>query len=233
MVRYSSEMLLAEEYLLLSLDEKSGREIVPAQKLRPALAAALLAELALVERIRFTPRDAGWHNSGRVIVTSTESTGDAVLDQALRSIEERKDPKVASLVSETSTKRLSKGLRKRLAERLVETGVLQETRTEMLEMRRWYVVEPRVVEEIRGRLHKCLIDNETPTDRTLTLVALLHATKLLGKVVHTDDRAALKDRVADLSAGDWAGRAVQDAIDDLIWTLGVTMSVSTFATMGN
>ena len=52
-------MLIAEELLLLSFDDETGRRTLAAEKLDPALGGALLAELALMERIGITPDSAG------------------------------------------------------------------------------------------------------------------------------------------------------------------------------
>ena len=44
-------MLIAEEYLLLALDEESGKPRIGSDRLEPALGGALVAELALMERV--------------------------------------------------------------------------------------------------------------------------------------------------------------------------------------
>jgi hypothetical protein len=50
---------MAEEYLLLCLDDKTGRPRIGRDRLDPALGGALVAELALRERVGITPRAAG------------------------------------------------------------------------------------------------------------------------------------------------------------------------------
>ena len=64
-------MLMAEEYLLLCLDDQTGRPRIGSDRLEPALGGALVAELALMERIGVTPHDAGWNKRGRVTITSS------------------------------------------------------------------------------------------------------------------------------------------------------------------
>jgi hypothetical protein len=44
---------------------------------------------------------------------------------------------------------------------------------------------------------------------------LLHVTGLLPKVVATEDKRALKARAKELTEGDWAAKAVKDAIDEV------------------
>ena len=52
-------MLIAEEYLLLALDDETGKPRIGSDRLEPALGGALLAELALRERVGVTPQEAG------------------------------------------------------------------------------------------------------------------------------------------------------------------------------
>ena len=79
-------MLIAEEFLLLSLDNESGRPMIGGDRLRPALGGALVAELALMERIGVTPNDAGWRKRGRITITDLTPTDDPELDEALRKL---------------------------------------------------------------------------------------------------------------------------------------------------
>ena len=51
-------MLIAEEFLLLCLDDETGRKRIEGDRIDPALTAALLVELALLERVRVEPKDA-------------------------------------------------------------------------------------------------------------------------------------------------------------------------------
>ena len=72
---------------------------------------ALVAELALMERIGVTPHEAGWNKRGRVTITSLTPTDDPELDAALHKLAENEGKKVKDLLSEYSTKkrRLSHG----------------------------------------------------------------------------------------------------------------------------
>ena len=72
-------MLIAEEYLLLALDERTGKLRVGSDVLGPALGGALVAELALRERIGVTPHEAGWSKRGRVTITDLTPTDDPEL----------------------------------------------------------------------------------------------------------------------------------------------------------
>jgi hypothetical protein len=59
------------------------------------------------------------------------------------------------------------------------------------------------------------VGGHTPTERTVALIALLNATGQLPKVVVGADKKALKARAKELSEGDWAAKAVKQAIDEV------------------
>ncbi len=211
-------MLIAEEFLLLSLGDESGRALIGGDKLQPGLGGALLAELALMERIGVTPRSDGWRQRGRVSVTSLKPTDDPVLDATLAKIAEREGRKVSKLISDMSTRRITKGLKDRLLERLVARGVLAQEKSRMLGFiprTTWPLADATVEDDVRQRLQSALIAGLTPTERTVTLIAIMEVTGLLTKVVPTEDKKALRARAKTLTEGDWAAKAVKDAIDEV------------------
>jgi Golgi phosphoprotein 3 (GPP34) len=212
-------MLIAEEYLLLALDETTGKLRVGSDVLGPALGGALVVELALRERIGVTPHDAGWNKRGRVTITSVTPTDDPELDAALAKLAENEGRKVKDLLSEYSTKkrRLSHGVRERLLERLAASGAVVRTEGTILGFiprTTWPAGDPADEEDVRRRLQAALVEGTTPTERTVALIALLQVTGLLPKVVTTQDKKALKTKAKELTSGDWAAKAVKDAIDE-------------------
>lgn len=148
-------------------------------------------------------------------MTSLKPTDDAVLDDALNAIAEREGKKFTEMVSEISGRRITKGLRDRLLERLAERGVLTRETAKLLGLiprTTWHLADPGVEDEIRQRLQSALIAGLTPTQRTVALIAMLEATGVLTKVVETDDKSAMRKRAKALTEGDWAAKAVKDAI---------------------
>ena len=211
-------MLLAEEFLLLSFDDETGKKIISSDRIEPALGGALLVELALMERIGVSPHSDGWRRRGRVSITSTTPTDDAELDAALTKVAQNEGRRVTDLISTASRRRIGKGLQGRLLERLAAAGVLSAERSKVLGLfgRTTWPAQDRFPEqEVRERLHTALIVGLTPTERTVALVALLRATGLLAKVVPTEDRRRLKARAKELAEGDWAAEAVKRAIEEV------------------
>lgn len=210
-------MLLAEEFLLLNLDDDTGRLTVGNDKLEPALRGALIAELALRERIAITPDSDGWSRRRRLSITDLTPTDDVELDRALDYLAERADKKIKDLVSALGHRNFGKGLRDRLLERLAAAGVLGEEQGRVLGIfphRTWPVQDRGPEEEVRGRLHSTLVAGLTPNELTVSLIGLLHATGRVSKVVSSEDPKALKARAKALAEGDWVARAVGQAIQE-------------------
>jgi hypothetical protein len=208
---------MAEEYLLLCLDDKTGRPRIGRDRLDPALGGALVAELALLERIGVTPPEAGWRDRGRVTITSLTPTDDPELDRALHKLAVNEGKKLKDLLGSAASKkdRLSHGVRDRLQERLAAAGMLVRTEGTVLGFiprTTWPAGDREPEDHVRRRLQSALVGGETPAERTVALIALLQVTKLLPKVVSTEDKRALRARAKQLAEGDWAAKAVKEAI---------------------
>ena len=76
-------------------------------------------------------------------------------------------------------------------------------------------LDPAPEQEVRNRLWSALVDGTTPTERTVALVALLEAGGIITKVLAVEDKKALRARATRLSEGDWAAKAVKDAIAEM------------------
>ncbi len=210
-------MLIAEEFLLLCLEDESGKRLISGERMDPALGGGLLADLALRERIGITADDAGWTQRARVTITSLTPTDDPELDRALQSLAQHEGKKVKDMISGMSTKRITRGLRVRLLQRLAAAGTITEQRGTVLGFiprTTWPTRDAGPEDEIRQRLHSTLVAGLTPTERTVSLIALLLVTGLLPKVVATEDTRGLKARAKALTEGDWVARAVKQAIQD-------------------
>ena len=227
-------MLIAEEFLLLALNNESGKPMLGSDRLEPALGGALIVELALMERIGVTPHSDGWRKRGRVTVTNLTPTDDPELDVALQRLTEREGTKVKDFVSEFSTKkvRVTYKLRERLLDRLARSGAV--TRQEgtvlgFIPRTTWPAQDVSAEGDVRARLRGALVDGTTPTERTVALIALLQVTGLVTKVLPDADKKLVKARAKALTEGDWAAKAVKDAIDEVA---AATTAAATAAAAG-
>jgi hypothetical protein len=138
----------------------------------------------------------------------------------MRKLAESEGKKVKDVLSDFASKkvRLSYQLRERLLERLAKAGLVMEQEGTVLGFiprTTWPAGDLAAEDEVRERLQSALVSGVTPSERTLVLIALLQVTGLLPKVVTTEDKRALKARAKQLTEGDWAAKAVKDAIDEV------------------
>jgi hypothetical protein len=154
-----------------------------------------------------------------VSITNLTPTDDPELDAALHKLAQNEGKKAKDLLTSFASKknRLSHGVRDRLLERLAAAGMLvraEGTVLGFIPRTTWPAGDPAPEDEVRRRLQGALVGGETPAERTVALIALLQVTGLLPKVVTTEDKKALKARAKELTEGDWAAKAVKDAIDE-------------------
>ena len=211
-----SGVLIAEEFLLLCLDDETGRRSIAGEKIDPALGGALLVELALMERISVTGDEVGWLKRGRVGIISTKPTDDPVLDDALTYLVAKEGKRISDAISPMTWRPMTKNLRQRLLERMIQARLLRPADDPVLGMfpRTSYLpTDPAVEGEIRARLRSALVDGLTPTERTVALVGLLHATGHLARALPGEDRKLVRQRAKAMAEGDWAAKAVKQVID--------------------
>jgi hypothetical protein len=72
-------MLIAEDVLLLLVDDATGRFLVDSTRLDNVLAGAMLVELATIERLGF-PSEGSGVRRGRMVVVNPTPPGDPVLN---------------------------------------------------------------------------------------------------------------------------------------------------------
>ncbi|MEU6723528.1 GPP34 family phosphoprotein [Nonomuraea wenchangensis] len=197
------KVTIAEELLLLAYSEGEGKQLISTVQLDPALAGALLAELAVEGRVELT--------DDRLVLTGSAPLGDDELDPELDAVlsrvaGEHKERKPAWWVQRLQSHKL----RTRLLTRLAQSGVLTEQRSKVLgifPVTRWPEADPSVEAEVRERVASVLGGAE-PDPRTAVLIAIMHAAKLDRKAFP----GASKERVKELAEGAWAGDAVARTI---------------------
>ncbi|MGI5268260.1 GOLPH3/VPS74 family protein [Nonomuraea sp. CA-218870] len=205
---------IAEEILLLAFGEDDGRQLLSAIQLDPAVAGALLAELALGERIALRDK--------KVTVLDPAPMGDDELDGALARIAgSPKERKPAWWVQQLQSGKL----RTRLLTRLAGAGVLAEERVRVFGIfrtTRWPELDGAVEARVRERVAAALGGAE-PDPRTAVLIAVMHAAKLDRKAFPGAD----KERVKQIASGAWEAEAVAQTIAAI--NAGISIAVTTAA----
>ncbi|HXH79875.1 GOLPH3/VPS74 family protein [Nocardioides sp.] len=213
------ETLIAEDLLLLLLDDESGRSTFAGSDRGMALAGALLSELALTELVRFRDTPPGWTrilspgwNTAEVTRVHGAVSDDPLLSRALSAIDDnpRKPSELIVPMGRWTTDAL--------LERLHQKGLIQPVEVKVLGVfprTRWRAADRTREAEIRERIHAALVLGETPDHRTSALIALLSAIDQAqycaagGGLTHTD----IQRRAAEIRAGDRVAETVKSLVE--------------------
>ncbi len=207
-------MLIAEDLLLLLTNDDTGKLAKSGTEVDVALGGAVLVELTLMGRVDVAdPRETV--RVGRLVVRDSTPTGDAVLDEALATIGEKEGKKPKSVVA-----RLGKGVRATLYARLVEDGVLRAEKGRVLGIfptDRWPAENANHETSVRAGIASALRDGRTSDPRTGALISLLLALRAAHKVMEPSSvglsEPEMKANAKGIAQGDWAAKAVRQAID--------------------
>ncbi|WP_125773341.1 GOLPH3/VPS74 family protein [Antribacter gilvus] len=241
-------LTLAEEFLLLALDDTTGRPIVDSTRLHAAIAGAALVDLTLQGSLEVAEHDTDVRR-GRFRRTGQADLHDPLLAQILEDAHGRKPKDAVSRVSGQSSFRNQAGrLKDLLLARLAEQGVLRPEPARILGIfptTAWKPHTPEVEGAIRDRVRAALVapapDPRPVTDappapadlldpRTAALVSLLAATDLTHRVVPDLDKRAVRRRAKEIAAAGWAGPAVKRVLDDT--TAAMTAIIASTAAAG-
>ncbi|MBY8871496.1 GPP34 family phosphoprotein [Micromonospora sp. PLK6-60] len=213
-----SGVTLAEELLLLAYDDETGKATMPRISLDLGMAAAVLVELALANRIAYA--------DGNLAVTDPTPTGEPVTDQVLAKIAADTPHTPSSWVQ-----RLRHGLRDRILGDLCERGVVRdvdETELGFIHVHRYPVTDPSVEVDIRRRLAAALTSGQLPDERTAALATLVAVLRMEPALGLTGEAAAdARRRLEEIATN--AGFAGTVSLDDSVVRPSISLVVSALA----
>ena len=212
----SGLLSLAEEIYLLALDDRQGViKPLPTAALDYALAAALLMELALVDRIDT--------DLATLKVTSTAPLGDPLLDETLRELQQKPEPQPISFWLEGLADRSGR-IEERVLARLIEKGILKQENRRILwvfDVRRYPLIDDREIKEVRTRLRELILGDGIPDPRDVVLVGLGNACRLLDDLFTTEEFDRVRTRITALARLDLIGQATVKAVREIERTMSV------------
>lgn len=223
-------MLIAEDFLLLAVDDETGKT-ANVDNLGVRLAGALLADLAAANKtlLRGAP-EAGATKEERekagdatILVTDNSPTGHVALDAALQAALDAPDAPARKVVEA-----ISENAEENLLAALVERGILEKEETRLLRMlpvTRWPAADSSHETALRTNLTKVLVEGAEPDERTATLISLLHGSGLVSGLVGKEQRKAAQERAEEIAGSEWGVATVATQV-------AIAATVATVATVG-
>lgn len=217
--------LLAEDLLLLALDDEIGRVDQRMFALPRALAAAVIADLVLAGRITLGRKS--------VAARDVRPMDDAVLDGAMAMIVTAKKPRSAEQwVAALRSKRPS--LRTQIQDRLVAQGVLRREQRRVLlaiPATRFPMVQGEREAALRDQVRAVVLDRRAFDARLFTLLGLLRRYGTLSLVFNSEEREIAEQRLEritrceSMASSTEAGRSERDARSNAGMALGAAGGV--------
>ena len=199
--------LIAEDLLLLLLDDQSGKPNT--SHLDLALGGAVLVDLAL-EGLVEVASHGSLLGSAKLRRAPGAMAGDRILAGALGAVAENKP-------AQRLVVKVGKGLLDPLAERQLRRGVLDRREEKVLGLvtrTRWPSRDPSRKEAIRRGLVVILVQGGRPDARSAALIGLLLAVNRLHRTVSHPDASArsVKKRAKEVAEENWASPTIKDAV---------------------
>jgi len=192
---------IAEDLLLLLLDNASAQPALERHRRERVLAAAVLLDLAYACRIRPAMAQEAVE-PGRLIALTVPGAMDPVAEPAFRLLHRR------PLRPATAVKKLSKHTEDDLTRHLERAGQIRRIRLQSKRFTHpyaWPLTNRGRVGQARSALLAALFDRRPPTPATAAIITLLHAADGLGALLSLNDRGWrwVHARAGEIASGSW------------------------------
>ena len=193
---------IAEDLLLLLLDNGAAQPGLERGRLQPLLAGAVLLDLAYDCRVRPALPDEPVP-ADRLVVLMGPPPMDPVVRPALALLQE------APITAAAAIGKLRKHTEDQVLDQLLRTGHIHQISLSQNRFRRnsyaWPLAGRTRVDHVRAGLLAALFDGQRPDPATAAIVSLLHAVQGLGAVLSLNDRGWkwVVDRASEIASGTW------------------------------
>lgn len=205
-----NKLTLAEELLLITLDDESGMllDSISPFKNHIAIAASLIMELTLKGNIDLDAK--------KLFVVSSVETGDPILDLALAEIVAEETPLVTTEWLKRFAKR-GEDLSNQIIDSLVAKGIMQ-----LVDRRLFWVLKTRSYSassgieerEVKERIMLLLNSDEIPDPNDVLLVGLLKAVGIFNLLISPSELVRLQNRIDAIANLEEINRSLYASIQE-------------------
>ena len=212
---------LPEKLMLLALHDKKGSVIFSASTALPfGLAGSVLIELLLRRKVELV--------NAKIKILENTSTGNELLDEALNLIYRTEKLRDAKYWVQRLNSKI-KGIKERVLEDLINKGILirKEQRIMwVIPTKRYPMINAGLEEEIRGRIHQVVIQQDKAKDEDIALLSLINACELINEVFKKEERKRAKQRIKEITEEEQIGEAVSSIVTEIIFAISAAVAVT-------
>ncbi len=199
---------IAEDLLLLLLDNGTNRPALDRDRRERVLSAAVLLDLALACRIRPSV-DGEPAPAGRLLLLAGPDLGDPILDPAVRRLHSR------PLKPRAAVAKLRRGVEPALLHQLEQGGHIRPIQlrgSRFNGSRVWPMADRTRVTQARSALLATLFDYRRPTPTTAAIISLLHPARGLSALLSLNERGWrwVESRAGDIARGCWVDESTAE-----------------------
>lgn len=210
----SKHLTIAEEFLLLALDDEKG--VVcnqPFMGLEFGLAGAVLMELSILDRIKA--------DKEHLSLIDDSKTGNEIFDDALSMIKETDEEakywvwKLGIHIQE---------IKDYFIGHLIEKGILEKKEQNILWIYRrkcYPLIDEKVELEVKERIRAVILENQAPLPRDVVLISLMHSCNLTRQIFSCKEAESSEERIEEIATRDIIGKAVYRAIYEILQKLSI------------
>ncbi len=214
---------LFEKFILIALDQKKGRFLIDSFSLNYGLAGAILLELSDRNKIVIKNK--------RITIVDNKLTKNPIIDASLKLINKtKKDKKPRYWIYKLGNK--SSGFKRIILKDLNEKKILRkETKNylgKLIKIRRYPVVNPKEVNEIKSKLKKVVLEKEKPDIDVILILSLMASCKLTRILFATKkDHREAKKKIRELTKDIEISEAVSQTLKEIQAAI-IVATTSTF-----
>lgn len=213
-------LTLAEEILLLVLDDESGKFThVPEHSFRYALSGAVLMDLAFLGKIDADP--------DTLFVIDSKPTGDEILDTLLKPLSESNEKRDCSYWVQYFGRDAFK-IQNLALQRLCDSGIL--TREDklilwMFKSRRYPIRDGFAEKEVKQRIMTLLFNEDIPDPRDIAIVGLADACRLFERIFSRPEYEKVKDRIAEIGKLELISQSLSKVVREIEFQLAQATAI--------
>ncbi len=213
---------LAEEFVLLALNDETGKWVAEGTALQLAIPGALLIELFQLNKLTM--------DNKKVIVLDSTPTGDAQLDEALNLITSAKKTRKPNYWVQKLASKMKK-LKEIMVNRLVEKNIVKVEEDKVLwlfDVKHYPTENPMPELEIRQKLDSIILQGSQPDDHMAALISLAYtcnlAKELFDKEVRKEATKRMKQIAKETKAAEPVAQAIQEVQAAVIASVAAAVS---------